>query len=104
MEKIKSIAKRLLKPDEKLPQIINKSRIFNTYVSLIEIALIVFWAIVPGRTNQQKHILQFVATSCLNIAAVMYVHVNYRIKYFSRAIMISIASLIWIFILMFRTI
>lgn len=51
MEKIKSIANRLLKPDEKLPQIINKSRIFNTYVSLIEIALIVFWAIVPGRTN-----------------------------------------------------
>ena len=58
MEKIKSILNRLLQPNEKLPQIINKSRIFNTYVALIEIAVIVFWAIVPGRTNQQKHILR----------------------------------------------
>ena len=82
MEKIKSILNRLLQPNEKLPQIINKSRIFNTYVALIEIAVIVFWAIVPGRTNQQKHILQFVADSVINIGALMYVHSNYRIKYF----------------------
>lgn len=82
MEKIKKILNRLLQPNEKLPQIINKSRIFNTYVALIEVAVIIFWIIVPGRTNQTKHILQFVADSVINIGALMYVHVNYRIKYF----------------------
>ena len=34
----------------------------------------------------------------------MYVHANYRIKYFYRAIMLSLGSLVWIFILMYKTI
>lgn len=72
-------------------------------MALIEIAVIVFWIIVPGRTNQTKHILQFVADSVINIGAVMYVHVNYRIKYFQRSIVITVGSLVWIVILMTKT-
>ena len=82
MQKCKRVCATLLQPNIKLPQVINKSRIFNTYVALIEIGVICFWLIIPSRTNQTKHIFNFCLDSFVNICGVMYVHVNYRIKYF----------------------
>jgi len=82
MEKFKKIFGRLMTPNPKLPQVINKSRVYNSYVALIEIGVIVFWIIIPGRTNQTSHVTKFVIDSIVNIVAVMYVHVSYKIKYF----------------------
>ena len=103
MEKIKKIVMTLVKPDAKLPAIINKSRVFNTYVALIEVCAILFWLIIPGRTKQTKHVTYFVLNSIISIIALMYVHVNYRIKYFQKSILLAVAGLVWIVILMYTT-
>ena len=103
MEKIKVITKSLLKPDPKLPAIINKSRIYNTYIAIVEIVAILFWILVPGLTNQRKHVTYFVLNSILSIGGVMYVHVNYRIKYFQKSIIVAIIGLTWIGMLMYTT-
>lgn len=103
MEKIKRIINKLTKPNAKLPQVINKSRIFNTYVALIEIGVITFWFVVPGRTNQTKHVTNFALDSGLNIFACMYVHVNYRITYFQKSILASLASVVYLCYLMVKT-
>lgn len=58
----------------------------------METAAIVFWVIVPGRTNQTKHLTNFVLDSALNIGACMYVHINYRMSYFQKSILVSLAS------------
>ena len=50
MEKVKKIVFSLIRPNPRLPAIINKSRIYNTYIALMEIGMIFFWLIVPGRT------------------------------------------------------
>ena len=103
MEKIKSIINKLTKPNEKLPQVINKSRIFNTYVALIEVGVIAFWFIVPARTNQSSHVMNFALDSGLNIFACLYVHVNYRIAYFQKSILACLGSVVYIIYLMVKT-
>ena len=47
-----SIVKRLFTKSSKLAAILNKSRIFNTYEMLVEMASIIFFNTVPSRTNQ----------------------------------------------------
>ena len=103
MQNCKRFCRTLLQPNPKLPQVINKSRIFNSYVAIIEIAVICFWLVIPIRTNQTKHVFYFCLDSFVNICGVMYVHVNYRIKYFQQAVVVSIASVGWIIVLMVKT-
>ena len=72
-------------------------------MALIEIAVIVFWFVVPGRTNQSKHVINFALDSAVNIGACMYVHINNRITYFQKSILASLGSVAYIVYLMIST-
>lgn len=59
MQKIKLLRDRLLKKNPHLTAIMNKSRIFNTYVSFCETLAILFYFLIPGRTNQNVLVALF---------------------------------------------
>lgn len=52
MDKIKGAIKRLFTINPNLTALMNKSRIFNTWLSVTEIIVIVFAIAIPARTNQ----------------------------------------------------
>ena len=45
------IVKRFFVKSTKLAAILNKSRIFNTYETILEFCSIIFWNIIPAKTN-----------------------------------------------------
>ena len=60
MYRVKRLIKGMLRPNPNLAPIINKSRIFNSYMSLVEIGQIIFQLAIGGRTNQNGISLQFI--------------------------------------------
>ncbi len=51
MEKIKRFRDRLFSKNPNLTAIMNKARIYNTYLAIIELLAIFFFISIPGRTN-----------------------------------------------------
>ena len=51
MEKLKLLKARLFNKNPNLTAIMNKSRIFNTYLGICEFSAIIFYIGVTGRTN-----------------------------------------------------
>ena len=47
---VKKIAK-LFKPQSNMAMVINKARVFNSYMSLVEVAGIFFYNFIPIKTN-----------------------------------------------------
>lgn len=48
------IVKKLFIKSSRLSAIINKSRIFNTYEFMVEFLAIIFYNVIPKRTNQKS--------------------------------------------------
>lgn len=86
MFKIKRLLKGMLRANPYLAPIINKSRIFNSYMTIVEIGMIVFQIAIAGRTNQSGMVFHFIVQSVIAIIAQNYVHVNFRLPYFEQAI------------------
>lgn len=51
MEKVKRFRDRLFSKNPNLTAIMNKARIYNTYLAIIELLAIFFFIAIPGRTN-----------------------------------------------------
>lgn len=60
MLRVKRLLKGMLRANPNLAPIINRSRIFNSYMSLMEIGAIVFMVAIAGRTNQSGLVLHFI--------------------------------------------
>jgi hypothetical protein len=73
MQKVKLLRDRLFKKNPNLTAIMNKSRIFNTYVSIVELVSILFYLAIPGRTNQNLVVSLFVTQSIIAIIGELYV-------------------------------
>ena len=86
MFKIKRLLKGMLRANPYLAPIINKSRVFNSYMSLVEIGQIVFQLAIAGRTNQSGMVFHFIVQAFVAIIAQNYVHINFRLAYFEQAL------------------
>jgi hypothetical protein len=73
MEKFKLLKARLFNKNPNLTAIMNKARIFNTYVSLVELTAITFYVVIPGRTNQLGLVALFVSCSFIAIIGELYI-------------------------------
>ena len=82
MQKIKKILKGLLAYNENIAPVMNTARQYNTYMAVYEIAAIAFYLIVCGRTNQSGLITRFVMQSIICMASGLYIHVNFKLKFF----------------------
>jgi hypothetical protein len=51
MEKFNLLKRRLFLKNPNLTAIMNKARIFNTWLAIIEFCAILFYIGIPGRTN-----------------------------------------------------
>lgn len=51
MQKLKLLKDRLFKPNPNLTAIMNKARIYNTTIAIVESVSIGFFLAIPGRTN-----------------------------------------------------
>ena len=76
----------MLRPNPNLAPIINTSRIFNSYMSLVEIGQIIFQLAIAGRTNQQGVSFYFILQAFIAIGAQLYVHVSFKLPYFNESI------------------
>ena len=60
MFKIKRLLKGLLKSNPYLTPVINRSRVYNAYMSVADIGMIVFQLSITGRTNQSNLVLHYI--------------------------------------------
>ncbi len=67
MDKLKKFRDRLFSKNPNLTAIMNKARIYNTYIAIIELLAIFFYIAIPGRTNQTTLMLLYVLQSFLSI-------------------------------------
>ena len=86
MFRVKRLLKGMLRANPHLTPVINKSRIFNSYMSLVELGMIIFQIAIAGRTNQSGLVFHFVLQSVMAMGAQLYVHVDFRLPYFNQAI------------------
>jgi len=61
MQKLQLLKQRLFNKNPNLTAIMNKARIFNTSVAIVELCAIFFFIAIPGRTNQMTLVLLYVA-------------------------------------------
>ena len=97
--KIKKVVKGLLAPNPNLTPILNKARIFNAYMAWYEVACMVFYIGIAGRTNQAGLVAGYVLQSLVCMVAGLYIHVNHRIKYFYKSIQGMVGGQIYAFLL-----
>ena len=103
MLRVKRLLKGMLRPNPNLAPIINRSRIFNSYMSLMEIGMIIFMIAIAGRTNQSGLVLHFIIQSLIAIFAQTYVHFNHRLSYFNQSIKFLLVAKTYIMILTYQT-
>ena len=81
MQKIKKILKGLLSYNDNLAPVMNRSRVFNAYMTVFELACITFYIMVAGRTNQSGLVFRFIMQSLICSASGLYIHVNLKINF-----------------------
>mmetsp|Transcript_31999 Transcript_31999/g.42404 ORF Transcript_31999/g.42404 Transcript_31999/m.42404 type:complete len:105 (-) Transcript_31999:434-748(-) len=86
MFKIKRLLKGMLRQNPYLVPVLNRSRVYNSYMCMMEMGMIVFQISIAARTNQSSLVFHFIMQSFMAIFAQLYVHVNFRLPYFNAAI------------------
>lgn len=81
---------RFFERSSKLSAIINKSRLFNTYESLYEMACILFYNIVASRLNQSGLVFGNSIVCVLSILGQLFIHVSPRELYYKNSIVINL--------------
>lgn len=86
------IGKRLFLKSSHLAAIINKSRIFNTYEAIIEVVSVVFFNIIPSRTNQTLIVGLYTSQAFLCILGDLYIHVSPKRIHFRSSIVLNVGA------------
>jgi hypothetical protein len=73
MQKLTLLKNRLFKPNPNLTAIMNKARVYNTTIAIVELISIMFFVAIPGRTNQLILILLYSAQSFIAILGELYI-------------------------------
>ena len=81
---------RLFNKNPNLTAIMNKSRIFNTYVAIVELLAIFFFLAIPGRTNQNLLVGSFMLQSAISIVGEMYIQMQNKIGNYRLSIQINL--------------
>jgi len=86
MQKLQLLKQRLFNKNPNLTAIMNKARIFNTSVAIVELCAIFFFIAIPGRTNQMTLVLLYVAQSLLAIIGGMQIQLQNKINNYQTSI------------------
>jgi hypothetical protein len=86
MQKLKLLKDRLFKPNPNLTAIMNKARIYNTTIAIVELVSIMFFIAIPGRTNQLILVLLYCAQSFIAILGEMYIQLQNKINNYKASI------------------
>ncbi|TNV81341.1 hypothetical protein FGO68_gene11033 [Halteria grandinella] len=89
LKKIYKFTKRFFERQSKLSAIINKSRLFNTFECLYEMACIVFYNAIASRLNQQTLVITNTLSAFLSIFGQIFIHVSPRQLYYRNSIFIN---------------
>ena len=90
----------LFEPVPKLAEILNKSRLFNTYLSIFEILMMIFYNIIPAKTNQNPEIFQMNLIQLTAITCHMYIHAAVKLPNYTKSCQLNFCVS---FMTMYRT-
>mmetsp|Transcript_15389 Transcript_15389/g.26007 ORF Transcript_15389/g.26007 Transcript_15389/m.26007 type:complete len:135 (+) Transcript_15389:1-405(+) len=85
----KKLAK-LFQKQSNLAAIINKSRLFNTYLSIFEFFALIYYNVVPSRTNQGSTIFNMNMHVILSILACMNIHLAPKLSNFTNSVQLNV--------------
>ena len=98
------VVKRLFQISTRLAAILNKSRIFNTYECIGEICSILFFNLVPARTNQTFLVGLYTSQSLLCIFGHLFPQVSPRKLFFRNSILVNLCAQAFIVTLIYMTV
>ena len=86
MQKLALLRDRLFKPNPNLTAIMNKARVYNTSIAIVELVSIMFSVAIPGRTNQLILVVLYSAQSFIAIIGEMYIQLQNKINNYKASI------------------
>ena len=89
LKKVYKFLKRFFETSTRLSAIINKSRLFNTWECLYEMACIIFYNAVASRLNQKGLVFGNTIFAVISIMGQIYIYVSPRQLYYRNSIFIS---------------
>ena len=75
----------LFEPVTRLADILNKSRLFNTWLSIIEVLMMIYYNVIPAKTNQNPEIFLMNLISITAITCHMYIHAAVKLPNYTRS-------------------
>ena len=101
MQKLALLRDRLFKPNPNLTAIMNKARVYNTSIAIVELVSIMFFVAIPGRTNQLILVVLYSAQSFIAIIGEMYIQLQNKINNYKASIQLNLLVQVFLLVCMY---
>ena len=90
--------KKFFQVQSNLSVIVNKGRLYNTYLAIFEILMIIYYNIIPAKTNQASLVSAMNFSSFVAIFYLMYIHVKPSLSNFTTSVQVNILDHIYLLV------
>ena len=90
MNKLSLLRDRLFLPNKNLTAIMNKARVFNTSLAICELSSVLFFLIIPGRTNQQMLVFLYSLNCVVAVVGEMQIQIKNTIDAYRNALIFNL--------------